>query len=105
MGKQDDPSLNDESFEEDALDEGLEEDALDEEDEDFEEDAFDAEGSGEDEPAEEDDEYDLGITKETVSAATNDFNAIYKEGAAAAKELKDAFNDIKSAFNLGGLFK
>lgn len=71
-----------------------------------EENDFDLEEEYEDDEYEDDeDEYDLGITREGVAEATDDFNAIYKEGIETAKELKDAFDDIKDAFNLGGLFK
>ena len=51
----------------------------------------------------EDNPYDLGITKEGVAEATNDMNAIYKDGIAVAAELKDAFDDIKSAFDFSFL--
>lgn len=44
------------------------------------------------------DEYDLGITREDVSAATSDLNAIAKEGAATAKELKETYDDIMDSF-------
>lgn len=44
------------------------------------------------------DEYDLGITREGVSEATADLNAIAKEGAATAKELKAAYDDIMDSF-------
>ncbi len=40
------------------------------------------------------DEYDLGITREGVAEATDNLNAIAKEGAATAKELKEAYDDI-----------
>lgn len=50
-------------------------------------------------------EFDMGITKEGVAEATGDLNTIYKEGAATAKELKEAFDDISQAFNFGDLFK
>lgn len=80
--------------EEEVLEEGYEDD----QDDRYEED----DGVADDD---EEDEEDLGITKETVADATNDFNAIYKEGAAAARELKGAFDDIKSAFSFGDLFK
>lgn len=40
------------------------------------------------------DEYDLGITREDVSGATADLNAIAKEGAATAKELKETYDEI-----------
>ena len=44
------------------------------------------------------DEYDLGITREGVKEATADLNAIAKEGAATAKELKEAYDDIMDSF-------
>ncbi|MEY8563088.1 hypothetical protein AALA21_08575 [Eggerthellaceae bacterium 3-80] len=53
----------------------------------------------------EDNEYDLGITKEGVAAATSDMNAIYKDGVAVAAELKDAFDDIKGALDFSFLKK
>ena len=62
-----------------------------------EEDGDGASGDDEDNP------YDLGITKEGVAEATNDMNAIYKDGIAVAAELKDAFDDIKSAFDFSFL--
>ena len=67
--------------------------------EEFQDDEEDADGAGEDE----DNPYDLGITKEGVAEATNDMNAIYKDGIAVAAELKDAFDDIKSAFDFSFL--
>ena len=56
-------------------------------------------------PADDDDEYDLGITKEGVAQATDDVNAIYKDGIAVAAELKGAFDDIKSALDFSSLLK
>lgn len=53
----------------------------------------------------EDNPYDLGITKEGVAEATNDMNVIYKDGIAVASELKEAFDDIKSAFDFSFLKK
>lgn len=41
-----------------------------------------------------DDELDLGITREGVAEATADMNAIYREGAAVAAELKETFAEI-----------
>jgi hypothetical protein len=99
---------------EDAVNSELAESALEEEeldDEGFEGDeAYDSDdGAAEDGAADdgEDDgeDFDLGITKEQVAETTDDFNAIYKEGIAAAKEIKEAFDDIKSVFNLGSFFK
>ena len=54
---------------------------------------------------EEDNPYDLGITKEGVAEATNDMNAIYKDGIAVAAELKGAFDDIKSALDFTSFLK
>lgn len=48
--------------------------------------------------AESDDEFDLGITREGVAAATADMNAIYRDGIEVAAELKGAYDDI-----MGGL--
>lgn len=53
----------------------------------------------------EDNPYDLGITKEGVAEATQDVNAIYKDGVAIAAELKGAFDDIKSALDFSSLLK
>ena len=44
------------------------------------------------------DEADLGITREGVKEATSDLNAIAKEGAETAKELKEAYDDIMENF-------
>ena len=44
------------------------------------------------------DEYDLGNTREGVAEATDNLNAIAKEGAATAKELKEAYDDIMDSF-------
>ena len=44
------------------------------------------------------DESTLGITREGVAEATADLNAIAKEGAATAKELKEAYDDIMDSF-------
>lgn len=60
---------------------------------------------GEDGSDEEDNPYDLGITKEGVAEATSDMNAIYKDGIAVAAELKGAFDDIKSALDFTSFLK
>jgi len=78
--------------------EEAEEEAVDDEEEAFDDDEDD--DAEYEELSDDDDVIDIGINKETVAGATNDFNAIYKEGAAVAKEFKDAFDDIKSAFKL-----
>lgn len=59
----------------------------------------------EEEAVEEDNPYDIGITKEGVAEATNDMNAIYKDGIAVAAELKGAFDDIKEAFSFSSILK
>ena len=41
---------------------------------------------------------DLGITREGVAETTADLNAIAKEGAETAKELKEAYDDIMDSF-------
>ena len=43
-------------------------------------------------------ENDLEITRESVKEATADLNAIAKEGAETAKELKEAYDDIMDNF-------
>ena len=43
-------------------------------------------------------ENDLGITRESVKETTADLNAIAKEGAETAKELKEAYDDIMENF-------
>ena len=44
------------------------------------------------------DDMDLGITRESVAETTADLNAIAKEGAETAKELKEAYDDIMDSF-------
>ena len=41
---------------------------------------------------------DLGITRESLQETTADLNAIAKEGAETAKELKEAYDDIMDNF-------
>ena len=43
-------------------------------------------------------ENDLGITRESVKETTADLNALAKEGAETAKELKEAYDDIMENF-------
>lgn len=52
-----------------------------------------------------DDIGDLGITREGVQEATDDMNAIMKDGVAVAAELKGAFDDIKGALDFGSWLK
>lgn len=40
------------------------------------------------------DDFDLGFTRKDVAETTADLNAIAKEGAETAKELKEAYDDI-----------
>lgn len=93
--------LDDDEERDDDLDDNEYDD--DEDDEDDYDEYDDDEDEYDDD--EDDDEIDFGISKEGVAQVTDDFNTIYKEGAAAAKELKDAFADIKSAFNFKDIFK
>lgn len=44
------------------------------------------------------DDAGLGITREDVSEMTSDLNALAKEGAETAKELKEAYDDIMENF-------
>ena len=44
------------------------------------------------------DESDLGITREDIAETTADLNIIAKEGAATAKELKEAYDEIMNDF-------
>lgn len=44
------------------------------------------------------DEAGIGITREDVTEMTSDLNALAKEGAETAKELKEAYDDIMENF-------
>ena len=44
-------------------------------------------------------EFDLGISREGVAAATKDVNAIYKDGMAVASELKGTFDEIADSLS------
>lgn len=44
------------------------------------------------------DDMDIGITREGVQEMTSDLNALAKEGAEAAKEFKEAYDDIMENF-------
>jgi hypothetical protein len=46
-----------------------------------------------------DNEYDLGITREGVAEATSDINDIYKDGVQIAAELKSTFDEINESFS------
>ena len=45
--------------------------------------------------SDEDNPYDLGITREGVAEATSDMNDIYRDGVAIAVDVKDALSEIK----------
>ncbi len=49
--------------------------------------------------ASDEEEFDLGITREGISEATKDMNAIYKDGAEVAAEFKEAMDDISESLN------
>ena len=61
----------------------------------------------EDEQADSDvvDDGSLGITRDGVQRATDDMNAIFKDGVKMAAEFKGAFDDIKSALDFSSLLK
>lgn len=44
-------------------------------------------------------EFDLGVTREAVTEAADDLNAIYKDGAEVVAELKETFTDIGESFD------
>ena len=46
-----------------------------------------------------------GITRDGVQQATDDMNAIFKDGVKMAAEFKGAFDDIKSALDFSSLLK
>ena len=45
------------------------------------------------------DDFDLGITREGVAEATQDMNAIYQEGKEIAGEFKEAYDDLSETFS------
>ena len=49
--------------------------------------------------ASDEEEFDLGITREGIAETTADLNAIYKDGAAVAAELKDTVADINEGLS------
>ena len=53
--------------------------------------------------SDEDNPYDLGITREGVAEATSDMNDIYRDGVAIAVDLKDALSEIKEAFDFSDI--
>ena len=65
----------------------------------------DDEDEGEDVGGEVVDDGSLGITRDGVQQATDDMNAIFKDGVKMAAEFKGAFDDIKSALDFRSLLK
>ena len=53
--------------------------------------------------SDEDNPYDLGITREGVAEATSDMNDIYRDGVAIAVDLKDALSEIKEALDFSDI--
>ena len=53
--------------------------------------------------SDEDNPYDLGITREGVAEATSDMNDFYRDGVAIAVDLKDALSEIKEAFDFSDI--
>ena len=51
------------------------------------------------------DDGSLGITRDGVQQATDDMNAIFKDGVKMAAEFKGAFDDVKSALDFSSLLK
>ena len=51
------------------------------------------------------DDGSLGITRDGVQQATDDMNAIFKDGVKMAAEFKGAFDDIKSALDFSSILK
>ena len=51
------------------------------------------------------DDGSFGITRDGVQQATDDMNAIFKDGVKMAAEFKGAFDDIKSALDFSSLLK
>ena len=51
------------------------------------------------------DDGSLGITRDGVQQATDDMNAIFKDGVKMTAEFKGAFDDIKSALDFSSLLK
>lgn len=83
------------------MEDGEEAEYLYVEEDDGEGEAGDAAGA----PADPDDIGDLGITRDGVQAATDDMNAVFKDGVAVAAELKGAFDDIKGALDFTSFLK
>lgn len=49
--------------------------------------------------ASDEEEFDLGITREGIADATADMNAIYKDGVAIAAEFKETIDDINEGLS------
>ena len=49
--------------------------------------------------ADDDEEYDFGITREGVAETTDNMNAVFREGVALGHDLKDAWDDISEGLS------
>lgn len=49
--------------------------------------------------ASDNEEFDLGITREGIAETTQDLNAVYKEGVEVLGEFKETMDDISESFN------
>ncbi len=49
--------------------------------------------------ADDDEEFDLGITREGIAETTADLNAIYKDGVEVVTELKETFGEINESMS------
>ena len=103
----DDPEVE-ETFEDEYV---AEEDEMDEDDEFFDDDDEEWE---EDEDWDEDDEWEYDDDEEEdenplaykkVQRTTDDLNSIARDGVAVARELKEAYDDIKQLMDFKSLFK
>ena len=90
----------------DEDDGGFDDDELEEDEEFFDDDECDDDGEYDyDDDEWEDDEDKEPGTYKKVQRTTNDLNSIYRDGAAVAKELKGAYDDIKKLMDIRSLFK
>lgn len=53
----------------------------------------------------EDEKESNPLSYRNVQNATDDLNSIYRDGIAAAKEVKDVVDEIKGMFDIKGMFK
>ncbi len=83
----------------------VDDDADDADDQGVADDAASAAHRDDSESVEVSEDGSLGITRDGVQQATDDMNAIFKDGVKVAAEMKGAFDDIKSALDFGSLLK